>query len=97
MAFCSNHVFLINSGQVSEWFKEHAWKACVREIVPWVRIPPCPPFLYLKWIKKVILIGNSNSYQLLCRIVFGQGSGKDAPFCQADISSSVQSASSNAN
>ena len=32
-------------GQVSEWFKEHAWKACVREIVPWVRIPPCPPFI----------------------------------------------------
>ena len=30
------------SGQVSEWLKEHAWKACVRLGVPWVRIPPCP-------------------------------------------------------
>lgn len=29
-------------GGVSEWPKEHAWKACVREIVPWVRIP-LPP------------------------------------------------------
>jgi hypothetical protein len=31
------------SGEVSEWFKEHAWKACVGEILPWVRIPPSPP------------------------------------------------------
>ena len=34
----------LHQGQVSEWFKEHAWKACVLETVPWVRIPPCPPF-----------------------------------------------------
>lgn len=33
-------------GQVSEWFKEHAWKACVGETLPWVRIPPCPPFIF---------------------------------------------------
>jgi hypothetical protein len=32
------------SGEVSEWFKEHAWKACVGETQPWVRIPPSPPF-----------------------------------------------------
>ena len=31
-------------GQVAEWFKAHAWNACVRESVPRVRIPPCPPF-----------------------------------------------------
>ena len=30
-------------GEVSEWFKVHAWKACVRLRVPWVRIPPSPP------------------------------------------------------
>ena len=30
-------------GQVSEWFKEHGWKPCVAERLPWVRIPPCPP------------------------------------------------------
>ena len=28
---------------MSEWLKEHAWKACVRETVPRVRIPPSPP------------------------------------------------------
>jgi hypothetical protein len=29
---------------VSEWLKEHAWKACVGETLPWVRIPPSPPY-----------------------------------------------------
>ena len=33
---------MLRLGQVSEWLKEHAWKACVRFGVPWVRIPPCP-------------------------------------------------------
>jgi putative endonuclease len=31
------------TGEVSEWLKEHAWKACVGETLPWVRIPPSPP------------------------------------------------------
>src|SRR6476659_7666580 len=30
-------------GQVAEWLKALAWKACIRETVSWVRIPPCPP------------------------------------------------------
>src|ERR1051326_3055248 len=30
-------------GEVSEWLKEHAWKACVGETLPWVRIPLSPP------------------------------------------------------
>ena len=33
-----------NNGEVSERFKEHAWKACVGEILPWVQIPPSPPY-----------------------------------------------------
>src|SRR6185295_778368 len=33
------------AGAVSEWFKEHAWKACRRVTVTWVRIPPAPPFV----------------------------------------------------
>ena len=33
---------------MSEWLKEHAWKACVRETVPRVRIPFSPPFLDLR-------------------------------------------------
>ena len=31
-------------GRVSEWFKEPVLKTGVRETVPWVRIPPLPPF-----------------------------------------------------
>ena len=31
------------NGQVAEWSIAHAWKACVRESVPRVRIPLCPP------------------------------------------------------
>ncbi len=30
------------SGEVSEWLKEHAWKACVGVTLPRVRIPPSP-------------------------------------------------------
>src|SRR5205807_2789385 len=30
---------------MAEWLKAHAWKACVRETVPWVRIPLSPPFV----------------------------------------------------
>jgi hypothetical protein len=31
------------NGEVSEWPKEHAWKACVGVTPPRVRIPPSPP------------------------------------------------------
>src|SRR5689334_3663163 len=34
---------LILNGEMSEWFKEHAWKACVGETLPRVRIPLSPP------------------------------------------------------
>ena len=30
-------------GELSEWFKEHAWKVCGPSKVPWVRIPYSPP------------------------------------------------------
>src|SRR4051812_42844358 len=36
---------LILNGEMSEWLKEHAWKACVGETLPWVRIPLSPPIL----------------------------------------------------
>ncbi len=32
-----------SNGEMSEWLKEHAWKACVGETLPWVRIPLSPP------------------------------------------------------
>ena len=42
----------LECGEVSEWLKEHAWKACVGATLPRVRIPPSPPeigvFLYLQ-------------------------------------------------
>ncbi len=30
-------------GEMAEWLKAHAWKACIRETVSWVRIPLSPP------------------------------------------------------
>src|SRR6188472_765406 len=30
---------------MSEWLKEHAWKACVGETLPRVRIPLSPPII----------------------------------------------------
>ena len=36
---------------MAEWLKAHAWKACVRETVPWVRIPLSPPVLTRKPFK----------------------------------------------
>ena len=38
--------FRKSSGEVAEWLKAHAWKACIRETVSWVRIPPSPPALF---------------------------------------------------
>ena len=32
-----------STGGVAEWLKAHAWKACLRETVTWVRIPLPPP------------------------------------------------------
>src|SRR5262249_30822249 len=32
-----------SSGGMAEWLKAHAWKACIRETVSWVRIPLPPP------------------------------------------------------
>jgi hypothetical protein len=55
---CASWRFLLNwnscslRGEVSERFKEHAWKACVGEILPWVRIPPSPP-VFLLWFHSV--------------------------------------------
>src|SRR5215469_4993843 len=31
-------------GEMAEWLKAHAWKACIRETVSRVRIPVSPPF-----------------------------------------------------
>ena len=43
-----------NNGEMAEWLKAHAWKACIRESVSRVRIPISPPFLPLKKISSKI-------------------------------------------
>src|SRR5712692_2351334 len=42
------------SEEVSERLKEHAWKACVGETQPWVRIPPSPPSSLPNWLLRRI-------------------------------------------
>jgi hypothetical protein len=34
----------ILAGEMAEWLKAHAWKACLLERVTWVRIPLSPPY-----------------------------------------------------
>ena len=43
-------------GGVVEWSKAQHWKCCVRATVPWVRIPPPPPFLCLNCGKRCRLV-----------------------------------------
>ena len=37
-------------GEMAEWFKAHAWKACKGAIPSWVRIPFSPPSKKVKFI-----------------------------------------------
>src|SRR6516162_9405000 len=50
-------------GEMAEWLKAHAWKACVRETVPWVRIPLSPP-LYCSFLYRLF---ESTAKQRLAR------------------------------
>jgi hypothetical protein len=36
--------FCFSFGEVQEWLNWQHWKCCVRGTVPWVRIPPSPPY-----------------------------------------------------
>src|SRR5262245_64026536 len=40
-----------SSGGMAEWLKAHAWKACIRETVSWVRIPLPPPAI--RWFSSL--------------------------------------------
>ena len=44
-----NYLNFLNkiTGEVAEWLKAHAWKACKGEIFSWVRIPFSPPYFNL--------------------------------------------------
>ncbi len=48
---------------MSEGLKEHAWKACIRESVSWVRIPLSPFFLLFSSILKISI--HKKSFTLL--------------------------------
>src|ERR1044071_1657690 len=48
------------SGEMAEWLKAHAWKACVRETVPWVRIPLSPP-LHCSPLYPIVRINSKNN------------------------------------
>jgi hypothetical protein len=37
--------FTVFAGEMAEWLKAHAWKACLGETLTWVRIPLSPPVL----------------------------------------------------
>jgi hypothetical protein len=47
---------------MAEWLKAHAWKACVRETVPWVRIPLSPPRNIFKQLILLVLSGGYFEY-----------------------------------
>jgi hypothetical protein len=51
---------------VSEWFKEHAWKACIRQ-----RIGGSNPFLSAKPITKVIGFFHTDRRQELALVSMG--------------------------
>ena len=38
-------VLKITKGEVAEWLKAHAWKACKEESLSCVRIPFSPPYV----------------------------------------------------
>src|SRR5262249_10736112 len=46
-----------SSGEMSEWLKEHAWKACVGETLPWVRIPLSPPAFARRSLRSRLRLG----------------------------------------
>ena len=67
----------VHSGEVSERFKEHAWKACVGEILPWVQIPPSPPvFSFAKMLQDCarasqVAGGSAALFEVALVVVFG--------------------------
>src|SRR5205085_7987830 len=53
-------------GGMAEWLKAHAWKACIRETVSWVRIPLPPPVMHLAASHNVLAIGVYPDVSLAC-------------------------------
>ena len=62
--------FDLDLGEVAEWLKAHAWKACKRETVSRVRIPLSPPFIIHMQLKRVLRL-TLESFKFLLRAVEG--------------------------
>jgi hypothetical protein len=57
-AWKSSVLKIRDCGEVSEWLKEHAWKACVPAMVPQVRILFSPPRIKMsKWTSLFLRTG----------------------------------------
>ena len=56
---------IIINGEVAEWFKAHAWKACIGETLSWVRIPFSPPY-----ITNILLIIEKSNLTSRCFKIF---------------------------
>jgi hypothetical protein len=70
---------------VAEWLKAHAWKACLRETVTWVRIPLPPPALgsltstdvHLRPGNKLLYNGLAGAYVRVRPVSFGQSQNRN--------------------
>ena len=60
---------MLEIGEVAEWLKAHAWKACKRATVSRVRIPFSPPLNYPHFLNlcfkvyRITVIKRSNLYE----------------------------------
>src|SRR5580700_6742923 len=65
---------------MSERFKEHAWKACVGETQPWVRIPLSPPSSFSPYKTHVLAVCYCrtalNGGQILRKPMYQPGLGR---------------------
>ena len=67
---------IVVAGEMAEWLKAHAWKACLGETLTWVRIPLSPPDLTVRNLGQTSpptfsccsdsACSNSRSRNLLC-------------------------------
>ena len=58
-------------GEVAEWLKAHAWKACKGETLSWVRIPFSPPISFINF-KDITKILSKRIYFILGLIYGGE-------------------------
>src|SRR5271170_6191108 len=71
------------AGEMAEWLKAHAWKACLLERVTWVRIPLSPPVLlkatprgcFLNLCDRHLLRGRRLFYATICAFGTSDGAG----------------------